>query len=241
MVPEPDLSTIAALIGDPTRATMLSALLSGQSLPASDLAYRAHITPQTASTHLARLVEGGLLDVSRTGRHRYYRLKNAHVAHALEALANLAAPPHLKTPKDSAAYDALCFARTCYDHLAGQMGVALTQALTEKGLIVEEGQIYTLTPAGMQWLAVWNIDERTLRQSRRMFARTCVDWSERRHHLAGALGSALTQALFERGWIVRIAGQRAVRVTDIGRRGFRDEFGIDVSLASMAYATHVRG
>lgn len=228
MIPEPNLSTIAALIGDPARATILSALLSGQALPASDLAYRAHITPQTASSHLAKLVDGGLLDVTRTGRHRYYRLKNAEVAHALEILTSLAAPPRLKTPRDSAAYDALCFARTCYDHLAGQMGVALTQALIDKGIVTADDQSYVLTEAGTQWLVSWNIEEEALRQGRRLFARPCVDWSERRDHMAGALGSAITKQLFEKGWIMRLPGHRAVRVTDVGRRGFRDEFGIDV-------------
>src|SRR5436190_2067977 len=132
---EPDLSTIAALIGDPTRATMLSALMSGQSLPASELAYRAHITAQTASSHLAKMVDGGLLTMQRTGRHHYYQLKNAEVAHLLEALAVVAPAPRVKSLNESDALKALQTARTCYDHLAGKLGVAVTQALLDRNLI----------------------------------------------------------------------------------------------------------
>jgi len=142
--------------------------------------------------------------------------------------------PRLKTPRDSAAYDALCFARTCYDHLAGQMGVALTQALIDKGLVTAGDEAYGLTEAATQWLVTWNIEEEALRQGRRLFARPCVDWSERRDHMAGALGSAITKQLFERGWIIPLPGHRAVHVTDVGRRGFRDEFGIDVGLNVLA-------
>ena len=227
MPAEPDLSTVATLIGDPARATILSALLSGQSLPASELAYRAHITPQTTSMHLSRLVDGGLLDVSRTGRHRYYRLKNADVAHALEALALLASPPRLKKPQQSAEYQELCYARTCYDHLAGKLGVALTQALVAKGLITVSDQSYLLTEQGSEWLATWDIDEGQLRKGRRLFARTCLDWSERQNHLAGALGAAIASRMLEDGWVKRIPGNRALRLTEAGRKGLMAEFGID--------------
>jgi DNA-binding transcriptional ArsR family regulator len=227
--PEPDLSTIASLIGEPARAAMLSALLSGQSLPATELAHRAHVTPQTASAHLAKLVEGGLLDISRTGRHRYYRLKNADVARALEALALISPMPRVKSRQDSADYQALCFARTCYDHLAGTIGVALTQALLDKGLLTASDQSYSLTEQGSEWLATWEIDERQLHHGRRLFARTCLDWSEHRNHLAGALGAAIVNKLFEKKWATRVPGGRTLRVTDTGRLGFRREFGIDLS------------
>jgi DNA-binding transcriptional ArsR family regulator len=228
MQTEPDLSTIAALIGDQTRATILSALLSGQSLPASELAQRAHITPQTASMHLAKLVEGNLLEVNQTGRHRYYRLKNAEVARALEALALISPAPRLKSQHQSAEYEALCLARTCYDHLAGKVGVAMTQALLDKGLITLDDHSYALTSQGREWLAGWNIEEDQLVMGRRMFARTCLDWSERQNHLAGALGAAIMNRLFENQWAARIPGNRALQITEAGRLGFRREFGIQI-------------
>jgi len=225
---EPDLSTIASLIGDPTRAAILSALLSGQFLPASELAHRAHITPQTTSAHLAKLVDGNLLEVSRMGRHRYYRLKNAEVAHALEALALISPPPRIKSPRQSAEYEALCLARTCYDHLAGKLGVAMTQALVDKGYLTLNGQSYALTQQGHAWLPAWNIDETQLLKGRRMFAPTCVDWSERQNHLAGALGAAMMNWLFENKWATRIPGNRALKLSEAGRLGFKREFAIHV-------------
>lgn len=227
MQPEPDLSVIAALIGDQTRAMMLSALLGGQALPASELAYRAHITPQTASDHLTRLVEGGLLDVSRAGRHRYYRLKNAEVARALEALAAISPAPRPRSKPQSEDYYALYFARSCYDHLAGKLGVALTHALLDKGFITEDAQSYQLTEAGSGWLAGWGVDESQLRKGRRLFARACLDWSERENHLAGGLGAAVLKHLLEEGWVARVPGGRTLRLTDAGRVGFQREFGID--------------
>lgn len=234
MQTEPDLSTVAALIGDPARATILSALLGGVALPASELAYRAHITAQTASAHLGKLVEGGLLGVERSGRHRYYRLKNAEVARVLETLAAISPAPHLKTRVQSEEYDTLCFARTCYDHLAGKLGVALTQALLARDLIREGEQAYALTEAGSNWLAGWEIDEAVLRKGRRLFAPTCLDWSERQHHLAGALGAAIALHLFDRGWITRIPGGRAVQLTDDGKRGLRHEFAVELDVTRAA-------
>lgn len=228
MQTEPDLSTVAALIGDPARATILSALLGGVSLPASELAYRAHITAQTTSAHLSKLVEGGLLQMERSGRHRYYRLKNAEVARVLESLATISSPPRIKTSQQSAEYDTLCFARTCYDHLAGKLGVALTQAILARELIQVDQQSYVLTEQGSQWLTNWEIDESQLRKGRRHFARTCLDWSERQNHVAGALGAAITARLFDQGWIARIPGGRAVQLTEDGKRGFKNEFGIEV-------------
>ncbi len=223
---EPDLSTIAALIGEPTRAIMLSALLGGQSLPASELAYRAHITAQTASSHLSKLVDGGLLTVQRTGRHRYYQLKNADVGHLLEAMAVIAPPTRTKTAHESEAMKALCSARTCYDHLAGKLGVAVTQSLLDQAYIHLDDVNYQITSEGSRWLETWKIDENQLRKGRRRFACTCLDWSERRYHVAGALGAALAAALFENGWIKRVEGTRAIGITDKGRTGLAEQFAI---------------
>lgn len=226
MLDQPDLSTVAALIGEPARATILSALLGGESLPASELAYRAHITPQTASSHLNKLVDGCLLKVIQTGRHRYYQLKNIEVAHLLEMLAVVAPPTRAKTPPQSEALQALHLARTCYDHLAGKLGVTVTQALVDKEFVTLDGTDYRLTADGAAWLASWNIDESQLRKGRRKFACTCLDWSERRYHIAGALAAAVTDVFFEKGWVIRMTGTRALHITDNGRAGMCEVFGI---------------
>jgi DNA-binding transcriptional ArsR family regulator len=229
MQTEPDLSVVAALIGDPARATMLSALLGGQSLPASELAYRAHITAQTASSHLTKLVDGGLLEVQQRGRHRYYRLRSADVARALEALALISPAPRLRSQQQSAEYQALCFGRTCYDHLAGKLGVAMTNTLLDQGLLTLSDQSYVLTGYGSEWLSTWQIDETQLHKKRRIFACACLDWSERQDHLAGALGGALADWFFENGWIQRVSGSRAVQLTEVGRSGFLREFAINTT------------
>ena len=225
---EPHLSFVASLIGDQTRAAILSALLGGQALPASELAYRAQITAQTTSAHLAKLVDGGLLDVQQTGRHRYYRLKNAEVARALEALAMIAPPIRIKAHHDLSEHQAFYFARSCYDHLAGKLGVAVTQTMLNRRQIVLEDNSYSLTDEGTAWFAGWSIDENQLRKGRRLFARTCLDWSERQNHLAGALGAALLSQLFEKEWVTRIPDSRALHVTQLGQSGFRREFALDV-------------
>jgi DNA-binding transcriptional ArsR family regulator len=229
METQPDLSTIAALIGDQTRAAILSALLSGQALPASELAYRAHITPQTTSAHLNKLMEGGLIAVNQIGRHRYYRLKNAQVARALEALAVISPPPRVKSKQESDEMQALCLARTCYDHLAGKLGVAVTQALVDQGYLALHSEHFEVTDQGANWLAIWNIDPAQLRKGRRAFARTCLDWSERRDHLAGALGAAIANQFFEKGWVTRIPGGRSLHITAAGRSGIAQAFGIDIT------------
>lgn len=225
---EPDLSVIAALIGEPTRATILSALMGGQALPASELAYRAQITPQTASSHLHKLVEGGLLSVITTGRHRYYRLKNAEVGHALEALAIIAPLPQRKSRQTSVEIQAMRFARTCYDHLAGGLGVAITDALLSHGILVSHDEDFELTAQGTQWLTKWGIEVEALHNSRRALARPCLDWSERRYHLAGVLGAAIANRLFEQKWIVRVPEGRTIQLTELGREQLRRELGINL-------------
>jgi DNA-binding transcriptional ArsR family regulator len=226
MPAEPDISIIAALIGKPARAVMLLALMDGCSLPAGELAYCARVSPQTASSHLAKLVEGNLLVVTTVGRHRYYALRSAEVAQAIEALSAIAPQGRVRSLREGKKVEAIRKARTCYDHLAGVLGVALARALAERGFFVLEPGCCEVTPAGLRWLNDWGIDVAELQKSRRTFARPCVDWSERRLHIGGAVGAAITDTLFDRGWIRRIPDSRGVLLTQAGEIGFEKEFGI---------------
>lgn len=217
---------IAALAGDPARAAMLHALMDGRALTATELAAIAGVTPQTASGHLARLVTAGLLAVEKQGRHRYYRLASAAVAGMVETLmvvaATVAPPlrPVATGPRDAA----LRRARTCYDHLAGRLGVALCDALVARGAarVADDGA--ELTEDGRALLA--GLAVALPRPGGRVYCRPCLDWSERRPHLAGAVGAALCRHGFDHGWIRRMAGTRAVEVTPLGGRMFREHFGV---------------
>ncbi|MGH2516926.1 MAG: ArsR/SmtB family transcription factor [Ktedonobacterales bacterium] len=215
----PNPVTVAALIGEPARATILLALFGGEARPATDLAYRCRLTPQTVSAHLAKLVEGGLLAVERSGRHKYYRLASPEVGHALEALNVLAPRRPVRSLGQSEETKALCFARTCYDHLAGAVGVDMADALVSHGYAELSDGHFHVTPAGTIWLMRIGIDTANLAYGRRAFAPQCLDWSERRHHMAGALGAALTARLFDLGWITRLPTSRAVRLTRSGQAG----------------------
>lgn len=220
------LAMVAALIGDPTRAAMLSALMDGRALPAGELAWHAGITPQTASGHLAQMLEAGLLALERQGRHRYFRLASVEVASALETLMVLAVsePPrrHPATARDTA----LCTARTCYDHLAGRLGTALADALAVRGDIRLEDGTAAITEAGRDSFAALDLGLPADATVGRPLCRTCLDWSERRPHLAGRLGTALCAAAFARGWIVRLPDTRAVGVTAEGCEALRRHFGL---------------
>ena len=225
---EVNIAAVAELIADASRAAMLDALLGKEALPAGELAYRAGISPQTASSHLAKLVAGGLLVLTNQGRHRYYALANAEVAHALEVLATIAPPAPIRSLRESIAVEQLCFARTCYDHLAGKLGVEVTQVLLDAQLLTRGDQDYGVTKEGACFLTHFGLDLERIQQQRRSFARQCLDWSERRYHLAGGLGAGLAEQLFLRGWIQRISSSRAVRVTGSGREGLQKEFGLRV-------------
>jgi len=210
-----EFAAVAALLGDPARATMCLALLDGRAHTAGELARVAGVAPSTASGHLAKLTARALLTVVVQGRHRYYRLAGAHVARAVEQLSVLAAAPEpVRSLRESRADAAMRYARTCYDHLAGQVGVELLDALVESGVL--DSDLVVVDAAPMRALGV---DHAKLRTDRRQLARACLDWTERRDHLAGALGAAVTERLFALGWIERIGTARAVRVTAIGRRG----------------------
>lgn len=216
-----NIAAVAELIGDPSRAAMLNALLDKRALPAGELAACAGISPQTASTHLARLVKGGLLTLKPHGRHRYYTLASSDVAHALEALALIAPPAPVRSLREAVIAERMREARTCYDHLAGKLGVGLTEALERREILylLEEEKRYQLTETGREMLIQFGIDVERLQRLRRAFARPCLDWSERRYHLAGALGAALMERLFHLRWIERLPGSRALRVTEAGKQG----------------------
>lgn len=228
MIEGPYIAEAAALIGDPSRATMLSAMMDGRARTATELAYASGITPQTASGHLAKLMEAQLIAVEKQGRHRYYRLANEHVAKVLESLAVLAvegAPRHRPTgPRD----DAMKLARTCYDHLAGRLGVALTNAMVEKGTLKEQEECFEITAKGRDDLSAFGLDLDAITKSRRAHASRCLDWSERTPHLGGALGAAILEQVEARRWISRKKGSRAVTVTPRGREELKKVFGISL-------------
>src|SRR6516162_1273655 len=214
---EPDVASIAALIGDPSRTAMLTALADGRALPAGELATAAGLSLSGASAQLARLTKGGLLTVEREGRHRYYRLAGPHVAAALEGLALLAITPQRARARSPAA-EALRRARTCYDHLAGHLGVALAKALEDHGLVMAgEGKRLEVTTAGRSWfLQVLEIETARLVAGQHGIARRCLDWTERRHHIAGPLGAALLHRFCELGWVIKEEGTRAVKLSRQG-------------------------
>lgn len=209
-----DLAPVAALIGDPARAAMLSALADGRARPAGELARLAGIHPATASTHLRQLVDGGLVRVRRQGRHRYHELAGAPVAQALEALAQLAGSAPVRSLRQHRTAVALVEARTCYDHLAGRRGVQLRdRLLTADALHPVDDRDHTLTACGRELLTALRIDPDQVSATRRVFARCCVDWTDRRPHLAGALPVAITNAFLDNGWLSRGSG-RELRVVD---------------------------
>ncbi|MCC7046854.1 MAG: helix-turn-helix transcriptional regulator [Alphaproteobacteria bacterium] len=220
------IAEIGALLGDPARANMLLALIAGRALTAGELAWCARVTAQTASGHLAKLTEAGLLKVQSQGRHRYYRLASPLVARMLEGMQVVAAvegPPRYR-PK-SRIDEALRAGRTCYDHLAGRLGVAMADALVDRDHVVLSHDGGEATPAGIAFLRGFGIDT-TPRRGKRCFCRPCLDWSERRPHIAGQLGAALADRCFELEWIERLRDSRAVAVTPKGRDGLKRVFGV---------------
>jgi DNA-binding transcriptional ArsR family regulator len=224
----PDIAMVASLVGDPARANMLTALLSGRALTASELSQEAGITPQTASSHLSKLEAGGLIEQEKQGRHRYYRLADPDVGGVLEGLAALAARAgHMRVrtgPKDPA----LRRARVCYDHLAGDLGVQMLDSMRRQKLVRQHKQEIELTAEGERFLnRSLQIDAATLAHPRRPVCKACLDWSERRHHLAGTLGAALMQRFSELKWASRdpTPGSRVVQFTRQGEKRFQALFG----------------
>ena len=219
------MAAIAALVGESGRARMLIALMDGRALTATELAQLAGVSASTASGHLGKLTQAGLLAVLPRGRHRYFRLASPAVARLLEGIMVVAAEPTSERPEPRIGR-LLREARTCYDHLAGRLGVALADALVQKGAIELGDEAGRVTELGESFLQSFGISLPPKRQSRRLDCRPCLDWSERRFHLAGVLGSALLARTLELGWIIRANEGRAVSMTPKGRRGFSDRFGL---------------
>jgi DNA-binding transcriptional ArsR family regulator len=214
---EADVAAAAALLAEPARAALVVALTEDEALPASELAARAGVAPSTASEHLRRLVEGGFLSARKNGRHRYFSLADPAVADAVEALAIVAPQPPVRSLREATKSELIRSARTCYDHLAGRLGVDLAAALERQRVVVRRNGGYALGPGAQRRCKALGIDLAELEAQRRPVVRGCLDWSERELHVAGALGAALANRFFELGWIRRRDGNRSVVVVDEGR------------------------
>src|SRR5271167_204024 len=220
----PNIARIASLLGDPARADVLTALMADRALTATELSAIAGVTKQTMSAHLSKLVEARLVTVDPLGRHRYFRLADADVADLLESLMGVAfrtgAVRLLASPREPA----LRKARVCYDHLAGELGVLAYEALIQRGVVEVSKKGLRLSALGVEWFARWGVDAGAVARQRRTFCRPCLDWSERRHHLAGSLGAAMLSRFCQLGWVLRDNKSRAMRFTPLGERKFQALF-----------------
>ena len=228
---ETGIPLIASLLADPARATILRTLIDGTMRPAGELAYAANISAQSASAHLSKLTEGGLLATEAQGRHRYFRLANAQVADVIETLASLSEaiqPRKIRNPLPSKSTPVQFLqARTCYDHLAGDMAVQVCEAMLKARWLTQEGRDFHVTTLGKKKLAALNVSITSAHDSRRVFARACVDLTQRRPHIGGVLGAALLDFYVADGWILRQPRSRVVSVTAKGQRKFHSLFAID--------------
>jgi DNA-binding transcriptional ArsR family regulator len=224
----PQMAEVAALVGDPARANILCALLGGRALTASELAFAAGVTPQTTSGHLGKMLTACLLVVVKQGRHRYYRLAGPQVGQMLEGIMNVAlsGPPRFQ-PK-SKLDDEMRHARTCYDHIAGVLGVGLAERLTAREHVVLGDEAGEVTASGMDFLSKLGVDLSNAQAKRRVFCRPCLDWTERRPHIGGAVGAALASRCFELKWLERVRDGRALTITSAGRRGLMEYFSLSL-------------
>ncbi len=223
-----EVAEIASLVGDPARANILCALLDGRALTASELAYSAGISPQTASGHLAKLARANLIQLAKQGRHRYYRLTGPQVGQMLESIVSVAnaGPPRYRPRTKREEHWRK--ARTCYDHLAGLLGVGIADKLQEHGHLVLADEGGDLTESGEKVLTKLGVDLERARAGKRVFCRPCLDWTERRPHLGGAIGAALAIRCFELGWVERMRDKRGLNITPKGERGLLEVFGLSL-------------
>jgi DNA-binding transcriptional ArsR family regulator len=224
---ENQFSQIATLIGDPVRAKILWALLDRRAYTATELAVFADTTPQNISMHLNKLVKADLLTVESQGRRRYYNYSRADIPYAIEAIANLI-PKQDLNKSGHATEKPVRYCRTCYDHLAGKVGVQITESLVEQKLIIKQDDTFEISTDGKRWFSNFGIDTSSLKNQKRAFARPCLDWSERRHHLAGSFGAALLNQMMANGWIRKTKDSRAVVVTGMGKQAFFENFKLEL-------------
>jgi len=216
----------ASLIGDPTRASILWTLLDGRAFTATELAVSTNTSPQNISMHLGKLLEADLLCVEKQGRHKYYRFSNKEVAYAVEAMANLVPKPEVSLKNKSENYPPIKFCRTCYDHLAGKIGVALTDSLLEQKIIIEKNNVYEISPEGEKWFSRFGINIEEAQKQKRIFLKPCLDWSERRNHIAGSIGALLLNKMIAEDWLRRTKDSRAMIITGKGEKELLKNFKI---------------
>ncbi len=221
-----ELVEVAVLLGEPARVTMLWNLLDGQARPAGELAFLSNVSPQSASLHLGKLVNAGMLKVANQGRHRYYTIANPQIAHVIESMETLIPSAAKSKPLPRSQMPDFRMARTCYDHLAGKLAVDIVGAMLTNGLVSLGKKDFVISKTGSNWFSEFGIDIDVLKRERRAFARQCLDWSERQYHLAGSLGSAFLKQLIARKWIVPESTGRSVRVTLDGRKNLHTLFGV---------------
>lgn len=224
----PNITALTALLAEKSRATILAALMDGKFHTASELAYMATIKPQTASFHLAKLVENNLVISEKNGRFRYFRLANEEVANTLEIFMSISPPPEVRSLKQSSQLKRLENARTCYDHLAGRLSVTLTNIMQEEGYIEKSNKRFIITTKGEHFFKELGIDLIALSRKRRSFCYACLDWSERTHHLGGALGNGLFERYIELGWLESRENSREIVITTEGKSGFKEFFGLSI-------------
>ncbi|QBD76083.1 ArsR family transcriptional regulator [Ktedonosporobacter rubrisoli] len=221
-----NIAALASLLADPTRVNILMSLSDGRALPAGELARNARVASSTASAHLARLEEFGLITVVKQGRHRYFRLTDPSITRVLEMLATYSPAAPIHSLRESEAARAIRRARMCYNHLAGALGVALSQSLVHKGILIENDDGYSITPAGQAWIGDFGLDLGQRHRHPVSFIPHHIDWSERRHHIAGNFGAAFARHFFAKDWIRRSPNSRAVNITEQGQEVLLSEFGL---------------
>ena len=218
----------ATLIGDATRASILWNLLDGKAFTATELAIAVETSAQNISMHLGKLLDADLISVEKQGRHKYYRFSNKEVAYAVEAMANLIPKPEISAKKKTENYPPIKYCRTCYDHLAGKIGVALAESLLEQKIIIEKNNTFEITSEGEKWFSDFGVNIGEAKKQKRIFLKPCLDWSERRYHIAGSVGTLLLNKMLEQDWIRRTANSRVILITGKGEKEMLKSFKIIV-------------